>query len=83
LILRAKSVNLQLAAHFAKRNTKNCGGEKARAGREFLSPLPPFLPAPPEHSVLVSAALRAAINRDFARNRFELRPVIATKQKTA
>ena len=28
--------------------TKNCGGEKARAGREFLSPQPPFLPAPPE-----------------------------------
>jgi len=22
-----------LAAHFAKQNTKNCGGEKARAGR--------------------------------------------------
>ena len=37
-----------LVAHFAKRNTKNCGGEKARAGREFLSPQPPFLPAPPE-----------------------------------
>ena len=37
-----------LAAHFAKRNTKNCGGEEARAGREFLSPQPPFLPAPPE-----------------------------------
>jgi len=26
---------------------------KARAGREFLSPQPPFLPAPPERSVLV------------------------------
>ena len=37
-----------LAVHFAKRNTKNCGGEKARAGREFLSPQPPFLPALPE-----------------------------------
>ncbi len=37
-----------VVAHFAKRNTKNCGGEKARAGREFLSPQPPFLPAPPE-----------------------------------
>jgi hypothetical protein len=35
-------------AHFSKQNTKNCGGEKARAGREFLSPQPPFLPAPPE-----------------------------------
>ena len=24
--------------------TKNCGGEKARPGREFLSPLPLILP---------------------------------------
>ncbi len=39
-----------LAVHFAKRNTKNCGGEKARAGRAFLSPVPPFLPAPPERN---------------------------------
>jgi hypothetical protein len=35
-----------LAVHFAKQNTKNCGGEKARAGREFLSPQPPFLTRP-------------------------------------
>ena len=34
--------------HFAKRNTKNCGGEKARAGQEFIFPTPLFLPAPPE-----------------------------------
>jgi len=37
-----------LAAHFAKQNTKNCGGGKARAGREFIFPTPLFLPAPPE-----------------------------------
>jgi hypothetical protein len=63
--------------------TKNCGGEKARAGREFLSPLPPFLPAPPERSVLVSAARSAAISQDFARKRFELRSVIATNSDIA
>ena len=71
--------HLFLAAHFAKRNTKNCGGEKARAGRAFISPLSPFLPAPPERSVLVSAARSAAIIRDFAQNRFALRSVIATQ----
>ncbi|MBT9148391.1 MAG: hypothetical protein DDT32_02163 [Syntrophomonadaceae bacterium] len=58
LILRAKSVNLKTAAHFALRNTKNCGGEKARAGQEFLSPLPPFLPAPPEPLGGISAFQR-------------------------
>jgi len=39
-----------LAAHFAKRNTKNCGGEKrsgeSEGGQKFLPPQPPsFLPA--------------------------------------
>ena len=39
-----------LAAHFAKRNTKNCGGEKrsgeSEGGQKFLPPNPPsFLPA--------------------------------------
>jgi len=43
-----------LAAHFAKRNTKNCGGEKrsgeSEGGQKFLPPNPlPF--CPPEHSV--------------------------------
>jgi len=37
-----------LAAHFAKQNTKNCSGGKARAGREFIFPTPLFLPAPSE-----------------------------------
>ena len=36
------------------------------------------MPAPPERSVLVSAARSAAINRDFAQNGFALRSVIAT-----
>jgi len=45
-----------LAAHFAKRNTKNCGGEKrsgdSEGGQKFLPPSPlPF--CPPERSVLV------------------------------
>ncbi len=45
-----------LAAHFAKRNTKNCGGEKrsgeSEGGQKFLPPNPlPF--CPPERSVLV------------------------------
>ena len=57
---------------------RNSAVAKARAGREFLSPQPPFLPAPPERSVLVSAARSAAIIRDFAQKRFELRSVIAT-----
>ena len=36
-----------LAAHFAKRNTKNCGGGK-RGRAKIPSPQPPFLPAPPK-----------------------------------
>jgi len=45
-----------LVAHFAKRNTKNCGGEKrsgeSEGGQKFLPPNPlPF--CPPERSVLV------------------------------
>jgi len=45
-----------LAAHFAKRNTKNCGGEKARAGREFLSPPNPLsFPPRPSGKVFCSA----------------------------
>jgi hypothetical protein len=49
-----------LAAHFfAKRNTKNCGGEKARAGREFIFPTPLFLPATPKwRSFLLCRAKR-------------------------
>ena len=44
-----------LAAHFVKRNTKNCGGEKrsgeSEGGQKFLPPNPlPF--CPPERSVL-------------------------------
>jgi len=60
---RAGQGQHSLAAHFAKRNTKNCGGEKARAGREFISPTPPFLPAPPERkSFLLCRAKRGNQN---------------------
>src|SRR3989344_7678575 len=49
---------------------------ESEGGQKFLPPTPlPF--CPPERSV--SAALRAAINRSFVQNRFELRSVIATK----
>ena len=88
-----------LAAFFAKRKTKFGGGKallrlsasdgQARAGKNSLpagrqaSPQPPFLPAPPERSVLVSAARSAAIIRDFAQKRFALRSVIANKKAMA
>jgi hypothetical protein len=58
---------------------RNSAAAKARAGWEFIFPTPLFLPAPPERSVLVSAARSAAIIRDFAQKRFALRPVIATR----
>ena len=50
-----------LAAHFAKRNTKNCGGEKrsgeSEGGQKFLPPNPlPF--CPPERSVSVLPSRR-------------------------
>ncbi|MBU2539762.1 hypothetical protein KJ786_01195, partial [Patescibacteria group bacterium] len=64
---------------FSQSEKQNSAAAKARAG----SPQPPFLPAPPERSVLVSAALRAAINQDFAQKRFALRPVIATNLNIA
>ena len=45
-----------LAAHFAKRNTKNCGGEKrsgeSEGGQKFLPPNPLSF-CPPERSVSV------------------------------
>ena len=53
---RERQGQRSLAAHFAKRNTKNCGGEKrsseSKGGQKFLPPNPlPF--CPPERSVLV------------------------------
>jgi len=59
-----------LAAHFAKRNTKNCGGEKARAGKNSFPPTP-FLFARPSVSVLRA---KRAIIRSFPQRKFELRP---------
>ena len=59
-----------LAAYFAKRNTKNCGGEKARAGREFIFPIPLFLPAPPERKLLkFSVGIFAEKSSDFVQDR--------------
>ena len=51
----------------SQREIRNSAAAEARAGREFISPTPPFLPAPPERSVLVSAALRAAETKLNAR----------------
>ena len=63
-----------LAAHFEKRNTKNCGGEKrsgeSEGGQKFLPPNPlPF--CPPERSVPAarSAAIRIR-NQDFRQKKF-------------
>jgi len=70
------------AADFALRNTKNCGGEKrsgeSEGGQKFLPPNPLSF-CPPERSVSVSAARRAAISRDFVQNGFGFRPTNTTK----
>ena len=59
-----------LAAYFAKRNTKNCGGEKARAGREFIFPTPLFLPAPSERKLSkFSVGIFAEKSSDFVQDR--------------
>jgi len=67
-----------LAVYFAKRDTRNCGGEKARTGREFLFPQPPFPSRPARaEKVFCSAARSAAIkirNPDFRQKRFKLHP---------
>ena len=59
-----------LAVHFAKRNTKNCGGKKleseSEGGQKFLPPNPlPF--CPPER---LDFKIR---NSDFRQKMFELR----------
>ena len=74
-----------LAAHFAKRNTKNCGGGKrsreSEGGQKFLPPRPPARLAmrsvagrpsflPARAFSFGSAARRAAISRDFVQNGF-------------
>jgi len=52
---------------------RNSAAAKARAGREFLSPLPPFLPAPPERRFCATRS--TAIN--FVQNRFGFGCIIA------
>src|SRR3989344_812643 len=72
--------HLLFRRRFSRSEKQNSAAAKARAGREFIFPTTPFFPAPPERSVLVSAARSAEINQDFAQKRFELRSVIATNQ---
>ena len=80
-----------LAAHFAKRNTKNCGGEKrsggSEGGQKFLPrrvakrllrgvPPSPFLFARPSGKILIKIQ-----NLDFRQKRFGLCRIIAQKKK--
>ena len=59
-----------LAVLFAKQKTKFGGGGKARAGREFISPTPLFLPAPPERK-LSKVGVRIFLEKssDFVQDR--------------
>ena len=52
---------------------RNSAAAKARAGREFLSPQPPFLPAPPERL----GFWRAKRAVSFVQKRFGFRQTIA------
>ena len=65
LILQTKSVNLQIAAPFARRNTKNYGDEQVRAGIHF--PHTPFS-ARPTRGVWSCRAVRAALVSRSAQN---------------
>ena len=62
-----------LAAHFAKRNTKNCGGEKrsgeSEGGQKFLPPNPlPF--CPPERKLSkISVRIFSEKSSDFVQDR--------------
>jgi len=44
---------------------RNSAAAKARAGREFLSPQPPFLPAPPERSVWRAKRAISSVQKRF------------------
>jgi len=65
LILQTKSVNLQIAAPFARRNTKNYGDEQVRAGIHF--PHTPFS-AHPTRGVWSCRAVGAALVSRSAQN---------------
>ena len=67
LILQTKSVNLQIAVPFARRNTKNYGDEQVRAGIHF--PHTPFS-ARPTRGVWSYRAVRAALVSRSTQNRF-------------
>ena len=62
-----KSVNLQIAVPFARRNTKNYGDEQVRAGIHF--PHTPFS-ARPTRGVWSYRAVRAALVSRSTQNRF-------------
>jgi len=68
---------------FSRSEKRNSAAAKARAGREEKGGWGKWIPAPPERSVLASAARSAAIIRDFAQKRFALRSVIATNLNIA
>ena len=68
---------------FSRSEKRNSAAAKARAGREEKGVWGKWIPAPPERSVLASAARSAAIIRDFAQKRFALRSVIATNLNIA
>ena len=77
-----------LAAHFAKRNTKNCGGEKIgiekRGWAKIPSPPTPFLFARPSGKVFVLAERSSAIkfrSPDFRQKKFGFRPTNTTRYK--
>ena len=69
---RAGQGQHSLATHFAKRNTKNCDGEKevakARAGKNSFPPTP-FLFARPSGKVLIKIQ-----NLDFRQKKFGFCP---------
>jgi|BioPla2DNA2_1021312.scaffolds.fasta_scaffold09514_2 hypothetical protein len=76
-----------LVVHCAKRNTKNCGGEKARAGREFIFPTPLFLPVPPERnfqnsqSVFSSKKVRISTKRHRQFSEFGFWAIVASPRQ--
>jgi len=66
-----------LAAHFAKQNTKNCGGGKRGRGGNSFSPHPFFFPPRPSGKVFCSAARSVTIknqHRDFVQKKFGFCP---------
>ena len=74
LILQTKSINLQIAVPFARRNTKNYGDEQVRADIHF--PHTPFSVGP-TRGVWSCRAVGAALVIHSAQNRFGFGCIIA------